>query len=121
MPLPAKTPPPNPDPAVARPRVDGAVSRDGDCVDCVVVGRVDGLDAAEVGGAPYLEAPVPGDRVDEAVRDGEGGDGVRVLDPEPLPVAADEDVVGGEDEAAEAVVDGGKRREEAVVPPFGVR
>lgn len=85
------------------------------------MGGVDGLDAAEVGGAPDLEAPVPGDRVDDAVRDGEGGDGVGVLDPEPLPVAADADVVGGENEAAEAVADCGKRRDEAVVPPFGVR
>lgn len=123
MPLPAKTPPPNPDPAVGRPGVDGTVAGDGDGVDCVVVGGVDGLDTAEVGGPPDLEAPVPGDRIDDTVRDGEGGDGVGVLDPEPFPVAADADVVGWEDEAAEAVVDGGKRREEAVmvVPPFGVR
>lgn len=119
MPLPAKAPPPDPDPAVGRAREDGAVAGNDDGIDGVVVRGVDGLQAAEVGSAPDLEAPVPGDGVDGTAADGEGGDGVGVLDPEPLPVAADADVVAREGEAAEPVGDGGEGDEEAV--PSGAR
>lgn len=38
----------------------------------------------------------------------QAGNGVGVLDPEALPVAADGDVVSGEDGSAEAVFDGGE-------------
>lgn len=81
--------------------------------------RLNGLDAAEVGGPPYLQALVPRNRVDQTVVDGEASNGVSVLNPEPFLVATDVDVVAGENETAQTVVNGWESSQELV--PFAGR
>lgn len=100
---------------VGRAGVDDAVRPDGDGVDGIVVGRYR-LEALEVGDPPDLEGLVPGDGVEEAAGDGNGRDGVGVLDPEALAVATNADVVRREWEAAEAVGESGEGGVEADLP-----
>lgn len=68
--------------------------------------RLNGLNAAEIGLPPNLQALVPGNGVNQAVINCDAGNGISVFDPEPFLVAADGDIVLGEDETAQAVGDG---------------
>lgn len=101
-------------PFVGRARVYKPVFRNDGGVDGVVMGPGDGLKAFWFLGFPNLDGSVPGDGDEESLVGGEGRNGVVVFDPELLLVAADFDVVVGEDEAEEAVFEGGEGGEEFV-------
>lgn len=107
VPLPSRRFRPHPNPLIRRPGVNRPVAGDDHRVDGVLV-RFDGLQATEIGSTPYLQALVPRNGVDQTVVDGEAGDGVGVLDPEPFLVTADGDVVLREGETVQTVVDGGE-------------
>lgn len=80
-------------------RVDSAVIRQNQGVNRVLVRVFYGLQTFEVRGSPYFKRPVPGSGVEEGavVREREGGNGVHVMHPRALFVAAHLDVVlGGE-------------------------
>jgi len=80
-------------------RVDGAVIRQNQGVNRVLVRVLYGLQTFEVRGSPDFERPVPGSGVEEGavVGEREGGNGVHVMHPRALLVAAHLDVVlGGE-------------------------
>ncbi|WVZ21873.1 hypothetical protein V8G54_000417 [Vigna mungo] len=77
--------------------------------------RIHGLHAAEIRESPYLQSPVPRNRVDGTVSNCQPRDGVCMLDPELFVMATDSYIVLREEETVETVFDSGESGEDAVV------